>query len=335
MRNKTYDMIIIYDKTLNYYLNNNNLRRIEEVDLQYRREKWNFCFIKIEFYRNGEIKNYYLPEGFKYSNFIIIDNLIKLIITKISPNLYVEDINKALNEVISSSNNETDDTKNEISHDKIEDLENSDNETDINEIDINEIDINQIDINEIDSNEEYIRRNLKQNNNKKYKKYKLSSVYHKYSSNTYKRKLTNITNDTVNDTVNDTLNNTTYYYIDDVDIEKYNSPPLINSTNIDFRETNNINNSNSNIQNYSNLTQFSIDTIENYEGSQVNQTTSLIDKNGILEYVEEITTTSMNPLEDDDEEDTLLKREIYNTTNNQISMEDIREKDDELLKKYN
>ena len=39
MRNKTHDMITIYDKTLNYYLNNNNLRRIEEVDLQYRREK--------------------------------------------------------------------------------------------------------------------------------------------------------------------------------------------------------------------------------------------------------------------------------------------------------
>ena len=161
-------MITIYDKTLNYYLNNNNLRRIEEVDLKYIREKGNFCFIKIEFYRNGEIKNYYLPEGFEYSNFIIIDNFVKLIIPKISPNLYVEDINKALNEVISSSNNETNDTENEISHDKNEDLENSDNETDINEIDINETDINQTDINEIDSNEEYIRRNLKQNNNKKY-----------------------------------------------------------------------------------------------------------------------------------------------------------------------
>ena len=63
LHNKTNDMIFIYDETLNEILGEKNLRNLEKQDLQYIGGKGNFCFVKIEFYQNGNIKNYYLPNG--------------------------------------------------------------------------------------------------------------------------------------------------------------------------------------------------------------------------------------------------------------------------------
>ena len=60
MINETDEKVTIYDKQLNKYLND-NLTNIIAPDLKYIRENGNFCFVKIEFYLNGEIKNYYLP----------------------------------------------------------------------------------------------------------------------------------------------------------------------------------------------------------------------------------------------------------------------------------
>ena len=56
------------------------------------------CFVKIDFYENGEIKNLFIPKIFIESNMIFIDNIIKLIIPKISPNLYIKNITEKLNE---------------------------------------------------------------------------------------------------------------------------------------------------------------------------------------------------------------------------------------------
>jgi hypothetical protein len=74
----------IYDKTLNNILKNKNLKHLEDPDLHYIGENGNFCFIKIEFYQNGEIKNYYLPNGFEFSFFTYIEDIVKLSIPKTS-----------------------------------------------------------------------------------------------------------------------------------------------------------------------------------------------------------------------------------------------------------
>ena len=117
----------------------------------------------------------------------------------------------------------------------------------------------------------YMKRNLNQNNYqnnkdyKDYKKYKLHSIKHSSYERTYKRKLSDTTNDTIDENSTEQIN----YYLNDVDVEEYFSPLLTNSTNLDLREANNFNNSNN-----SNLTELSIKTIENnngrIEGSEYN-----------------------------------------------------------------
>jgi len=92
--NKTDEMMIIYDKTLNNILNTNNLRRLDEPDLKYIGEDGNFCLAKIEFYLNGDIKNYYLSKGMSSTEFSFIEEISKLIIPKISSDLYIKSIDQ-------------------------------------------------------------------------------------------------------------------------------------------------------------------------------------------------------------------------------------------------
>ena len=355
IRNETNDTITIYDKTLYEYLNQNNLESLENIDLQYiGGEDGKFCFIKIDFYQNGEVKNYYLPKGFQYINFITIDEFVKIIIPKISSNIYVESIYDSLNESMPFYNdeeNEYDDNDNETYYKNETDNETNysenenENETIYNDNDNETVysdnyNTNNYNEKDSDNNDEedniikkkLIIRNLNQNNNnyhrnykpyKDYKQYKLHSVKHSSYERVHKRKLSEDTNDTIDENTTETIN----YYLKDVDVEEYFSTPLTNSTNLDFREANNFNNSKN-----SNLTELSIKTIENdngrIEGSQINTTTHiLLDKNGLLQSAEEIMTTSMTSLEnndedEDDEETILLKKEIYNE-NNQISISDI------------
>ena len=119
INNGTDDINIFYDKNLTNYLNeidgiknnknndNINLRLIDEKNtvndsLINNEEKENStsCFVKIEFYENGEIKQIYLPEIFSsISNMVFIDNIIKLIIPKLSTNLYIDNITDKINEL--------------------------------------------------------------------------------------------------------------------------------------------------------------------------------------------------------------------------------------------
>ena len=110
VNNGTDNMMIFYDKDLNKYINNynkkNNFRNLNEndnIDLSYTDENDTSCFIKIEFYESGEIRNIYLPEVFTLSNMIFINNLIKLIIPKLSPDLYVDSIDNILDEMNNST----------------------------------------------------------------------------------------------------------------------------------------------------------------------------------------------------------------------------------------
>ena len=104
LNNQTHDILNIYDIKLNEFLNYNNSIISQKPDLKYIGEKGNICFAKLEFYLNGEIKNYYLPENFTETNFLYIEETAKLIIPKISSNLYVKSIDEKLNEIISLKN---------------------------------------------------------------------------------------------------------------------------------------------------------------------------------------------------------------------------------------
>ena len=112
LNNGTNDMMVIYDEQLNKSIKNtnqNNLRNIDEKpNLNYVNEKNKLCFIKIEFYENGEIRNIYLPEDFEVSNMVYINEIIKLIIPKISPELYSSNIESKIYEIESEREKEDD-----------------------------------------------------------------------------------------------------------------------------------------------------------------------------------------------------------------------------------
>ena len=97
--NKTNDMMIIYDKTLNKILSNNSLRNLDKADLKYIGEDDNICFAKIEFYLNGDIKNYYPFKGMSKTEFSFIEEISKLIIPKISSELYIKSIDQYLSDL--------------------------------------------------------------------------------------------------------------------------------------------------------------------------------------------------------------------------------------------
>ena len=99
MINETDNMTTVYDKKLNEYLNN----KIDEKsqNLKYIGDDGNFCFAKIEFYLNGEIKNIYLPKEFSEVNFVYIDDISQLIIPKISSNLFIKNISEKMEEILS------------------------------------------------------------------------------------------------------------------------------------------------------------------------------------------------------------------------------------------
>ena len=99
LSNETNDNLIIYDEKINNFLNRNNRRSAEGKEDYYPNNESNFCFVKIEFYKNGDIKNYYLPNGFLLGFFSYIEEIIKLIIPKISKNFYVDSIENKLNEI--------------------------------------------------------------------------------------------------------------------------------------------------------------------------------------------------------------------------------------------
>ena len=104
LRNKNKDMITIFDKTLNNYLNTNSIRELKNLDLQYTGKEGNICFVKLEFYQSGEIKDYYIPNGSSINDFYYIEDIARLIIPKIKSELYVKNINDSINELLFSTN---------------------------------------------------------------------------------------------------------------------------------------------------------------------------------------------------------------------------------------
>ena len=316
--NKTHDNHVIYDELINNFLNKEK-NKFGQRDEYYAMNGSNFCFAKIEFYQNGDIKDVFLPGGFILEHYSYIEEITKLLIPRISKNLYVDNIDNKLNEII-ETNKEKDDFN--ITNNYYEDttsdynFENEEEEEQINRL-----------------------RYLNQRKNKK-KYYKIINS---------KRVLTEDNNNRNNDFNNSNYTNNSYY------IEDYLTPPLTKSINYDLREANIINNSmynkfdiyndnftdenelNISDNSYSYLTECSIKGIETdelkLEGGLVNTTIySIIDEQGFLQSVYEKSTSLMKGPETDngddevDEDTDYLYSQIYND-DNQISLEHARQTD--------
>ena len=320
--NSTHDNHIIYDKKINDYLGINK-RRLNSRDVYYINNGSNFCFAKIEFYHNGEIKNIYLPEGFLLEHYSYIKENIKLLITKISQNLYVESIETKLNEIIETDDNDEDLYEN--------------NFTDVN-----------IYFEEEEQNENYLR-NL--NIDKQKEKYNnIIYIKRRLSDNNYNNSLNNSEiSYGIEDFLTQPLSKSIHYEFREANIIN-NTSYDINTDfyNDDFKYTDiytDMNELNIN-KNYSNLTEYSIKSIENeelkIEGGLVNTTIySIIDDEGYLESVFEKSTLVMKSPEEDDKDDDKLDEEtealynqIYNN-DNQITLEHVKENQSESVQKNN
>jgi hypothetical protein len=102
IQNETHNMLSVYDDSLNDYLGTEKLRRLsgpEKIDVNLVREDNKLCLAKIDFYKNGTIKNYFLPKEFSINNFIYIEEAAKLLIPKISKSLFDKNINETLSEI--------------------------------------------------------------------------------------------------------------------------------------------------------------------------------------------------------------------------------------------
>ena len=100
MINETHNIVTVYDKKLNEYLNSNKLINEKSQDLKFIGNNGNLCFAKIEFYLNGEIKNYSIPKDFSEENFVFIDDISQLIIPQISSKLYSKNIDEKMEEIL-------------------------------------------------------------------------------------------------------------------------------------------------------------------------------------------------------------------------------------------
>ena len=295
-QNETHNMLHIYDNSLNKYLNTKYMRRLsksDKIEVNLVNEENKICFAKIDFYQNGNIKDFYLPKEFNINNFEYINNTAKLLISKISKSLFNKTINETLNELLKS---------NEI----------QDNNSIINDIDK--------EINNTSINDHFNTLRLLSN-----QKYQIK--INKSISNRKKRKLSdeNSNNNTIKYST-ETEDIEIEEYLKDPLSKSINLECReVNQINKTIQAESNITN------NYSNLTEFSTKTIENdkakMEGATMNTTVySFIDKQGFLESVIEESISIMKTLkesEEEDEETQNLNSEVYNE-DNEINMEDIK-----------
>ena len=339
INNGTDDIEVFHDTNLSRYINQldkskiiskNNLRNlnINSDSIKEENEEKNndtdtetntnaiSSFIKIEFYENGQIKNIYLPKYLIKSNMVFIDNIIKLLIPKLSPSLYIKNIAEKLKELnyhISAnvSNSEYEEDNNDEIYDTFNEIYDTDIEiTDSN----NENEDSDILENELNSEKETnINRRLEDK----------SYVNNIETTNLYENDNAEKEND---DDVEDSVepkNVTESTYIDLREVNIFNE--IFSLDNNSFNISENIT-----IKNYTNLTEFFSQPLENDEmslkDSEVNTIIySSIDDKGILFAIKEIQTAAMNqPDNNEDEEqkkEEKLRNDIYNS-NNQISYDE-------------
>ena len=119
INNETQYITLNYNEELHKLITKNNkkrkkenLRIIEEIsdsDSKIVNNIYELCFIKIEFYENGEPKNIFIPKEFNMDNMVYIKKIINFIIPKLSKNLYSENITQKIDLIdkLSKENNTT------------------------------------------------------------------------------------------------------------------------------------------------------------------------------------------------------------------------------------
>ena len=107
-------------------------------------------FFKLNFYKNGEIKNIYIPENFNITNLIAMKELLSLTIPKLSKNYFVEDLEKEFNKISEEKNKEDNEQEEQENPNHIRNL-NSNDENDTNVL-INEPKVISKNSNEMDYN---------------------------------------------------------------------------------------------------------------------------------------------------------------------------------------
>ena len=121
IKNKTHLMLTQSDDRVNNILQkeNKNLRRAQDNNfIDYHLDNITNPFFKIEFYKNGIIRNIYIPDGFDKNYTTSMKALLNLTIPKLEEKYYVNNIEDQLNKEINQKNNEEEE----------EDEENEENE---------------------------------------------------------------------------------------------------------------------------------------------------------------------------------------------------------------
>ena len=135
IENETHLMLGQSDDNVNNILNKKshyNLRRAEIKNniLDYTSKDSISCepFFKLDFYRNGNIKNIYIPEQYNISNMINMKSMLNISIPQLSLNLFVDDIEKELNKIINIENkNDEEEEIEENKNNKEEEMEENKN----------------------------------------------------------------------------------------------------------------------------------------------------------------------------------------------------------------
>ena len=109
LNNGTHDMTLNFNEELYKLINENNksnlmhlrhLRKLNEsTDSIALNNETEICFVKINFYENGEIKDIFYPEEFNINNMVYINTITKLIIPKLSKKLYSKNITKEIESI--------------------------------------------------------------------------------------------------------------------------------------------------------------------------------------------------------------------------------------------
>ena len=284
---------IIYDKYLNNIINQKNSSK-ENEKRELIDSVGNATFVKIEFYENGEIRNIYYPKDvFTLTNMMYMNEYTKLIIPKISSDLYTDSINDSLNTLLNSS---------------IEDSEDDDEDENYYPGDMNDSFIYNDTFNDSLSDNDTINETENNIDNLRY----LEEKKKKSNKPKMKKKYYRVLSPNISEGI-------------ELKIEEYLTVPIEEeNVNCDLREKNDCTDCSS-----PNLTQFSTGNVKsdevNLDNSQINKTMhTTINKDGILESAVEIERLIMNNDKDANEEDLndlKAKGELYNE-DNQLSMSD-------------
>ena len=307
INNGTHDISLNYNEELNKIINSNdntnnrrNLRNLEEkTDNLNLNNKSELCFVKINFYENGEIKDIFYPEEFDLDNMIYIKKITELIIPKLSKKLYTENIKEEIERIeklLEENYEEEENFINEEETDFGKDLENSDENFDSEELFLEE-----------ENDEIYLRR-MSENDT---------------DDSSFINDINDISDlSDISDIINKNDTNDDFFYepLSDNDLEIEN----INSSSYDDSIKYNLKGIEEN-ETYSTITDYQTECLESdkakLEGSRIKRIkNTFLDEKGMLIYIIESESISIiqpnkESLNDLTEEEEKLKSEIFNDNN--------------------